>query len=110
MPAMMRALTRSSTQRILIEACLRDLVAFYWHGPSLLLIRRGGLESILSELAERRLSILALNAFDFDGTFARPRDDLRYDADHHPGMRGPEHAIRLWPEDVWVQVIIAEST
>ena len=92
--------------RLLIDLCLRHVVAFFWQGPGLLLINARGLPAILSNLAQRGVPVLGLEGFELDGDKVVPRLDLIYDADRLPGFPTPEYATATWPSNVWVDVTI----
>jgi hypothetical protein len=99
--------TASNEHRLLIEICLQHLVQFFWQGPGLLLISRRGIAQVLNDLADRGIRVLGLEGFDLDGKDVHPRLDLIFDVDRLPGFPVPLEAIETWPEDVWVDVTIA---
>lgn len=97
----------SSEHRLLIDICLQHLVQFFWQGPGLLLISRKGVALVLADLADRGIRVVGLEGFELDGKEVHPRLDLVFDADRLPGFPTPLEAIEAWPDDVWVDVTIA---
>jgi hypothetical protein len=93
-------------QRLLIDLCLRFLTRFFWQGPGLLLIDRGGIVPVLQELEHRDVAVLGLEGFELDGADVLPRLDLVFDSERVPGFPTPQEAIETWPDSVWIDVTI----
>ena len=97
-----------SRHRFLIELCLSHVVPFFWNGPGLLLISRGGLDAVLADLDWRGIRILGLDGFELDGAVVHPRLDLIYDAERVPAFPTPREVIETRPDDLWVDVTIGQ--
>lgn len=91
---------------LLVEACLRLRVPFYWTGPGALLIAGNGLGRVLHLLAEQGTSVIGLEAFELTLPEMHPRLDLIYDADRSPGTDAQSISAG-WPSDVWVDIVLA---
>lgn len=95
--------------RLLIEACLRHRVPFFWRGPGALLIAADGIATILNDvLAIGNVTLLGLEGFELDGRYVRPRLDLIYDAERTPS-RDPLLAAADWDDGVWVDVTLGSG-
>jgi hypothetical protein len=108
-PAMTKPLVSASDEhRFLIDVCLQQLVYFFWQGPGLLLISGKGIAKVLCDLADRGVHVVGLEGFELDGGEVHPRLDLIFDADRLPGFPTPLEAIETWPDEVWVDVTLAD--
>jgi hypothetical protein len=92
--------------RLLIDLCLLNNVPFYWSGPGLLLISRRGIGQVLEELSRRRIPVLGLDGFEFDGKELTSRMDLIFDSEISPSTLTPTKLVSTWPEGIWVDVTL----
>lgn len=94
-------------QRLLIDACLRHRVPFFWRGPGALLIRQDGIVDVLQTvLASGEVRLLGLEGFELDGSAVNPRIDLIFDAERTPS-EDPYAVVAAWGGDVWVDATVA---
>lgn len=94
-------------QRLLIDKCLSNGVAFAWYGPGTLVIAQPGLVSILAELTKAGSTVLGFEGFELEGSVLHPRLDLIFEAAQQPGV-DPVQALATWPADVWIDVALRE--
>ena len=90
--------------RILIDACLKNNVWFFWHGAGTMLIDRAKLPLVLREVQNAGYEVLGLEGFEMESLDIHPRLDLIYDAE-----RRPEDGLTIletWPDGVWVDVVL----
>jgi len=95
----------SESQRVVIEACLRNGVPFWWRGRGTLLVNGDGVPSVLADIEARGETVIGLEGFELESTIIHPRIDLIYDAD--TAMRGGAVAVATeWGPDVWLDVTL----
>lgn len=96
-------------QRVLIEACLKLGIPFFWRTPGTMLISGKGIRSVLKEVAAQGHKILGLEAFELESTDIHPRLDLIFDASRRPEIDDPSTIAADWPKDLWIDVTLAEG-
>lgn len=95
-----------SRHRVLIDACLRLGVPFFWQGPGTLLISRRGAPAVIADVLDSGHRVLGYEGFELNGVEIHPRLDLIYDAKRRPDILNPVDLVAQWPEDVWVDVVL----
>ena len=93
-------------QRVLIDACLRHRVPFFWRGPGTMLISIKGASPVLRDVTARGYPMLGVEGFELDGTVIHPRLDLIFDAESRPDVSDPVAVLAGWPDDVWIDVVV----
>ena len=96
-------------QRIVIEACLRHKIPFFWRSTGTLLISGTGIRTVLRDLSAQGSRILGLEGFELEGPVIHPRLDLIFDASRRPDIDDASAIVANWPEGVWVDVSIADG-
>jgi hypothetical protein len=66
--------------RLLIEACLRHRVRFFWRSPGTLLIDGRGIRAVIDDLQSTGQVVIGLEGFELESTIIHPRIDLIFDA------------------------------
>jgi hypothetical protein len=92
--------------RVLIDACLRLGIYFFWQGPGTLLIAQPGVTAVLKDVMDSGFSIVGYEAFELDGVNVHPRLDLIYDEARRPDISDVTELVSQWPADVWVDVTL----
>ena len=98
-----------ATHRVLIDACLRHGVYFLWRGAGTLLISGKGVTTILRDVIPQGHVVLGCEGFELDGAVIHPRLDLIFLPERRPDVADPCDVIETWPEEIWVDVYLAES-
>jgi hypothetical protein len=99
----------TARQRIVIEACLRHKIPFFWQSTGTLLIAGTGVQKVLHDLSSRGHRILGLEGFELESPVIHPRLDLIFDASRRPDINDPSAIAADWPEEVWVDVSLADA-
>jgi hypothetical protein len=94
--------------RVLIDACLKHEVPFFWRSRGTLLISGKGIRQVLQEVS-RTHQILGLEGFDLESTTIHPRLDLIFDSSTMPTGPDASKVVSSWPEEAWVDVTLAEE-
>jgi hypothetical protein len=95
--------------RLLIDACLKHRVPFFWRGPGTMLIAGTGIADVLrAVLAGGSAQLLGLEGFQLEGSAIRPRLDLIFDVQRDPS-RDPFAVIASWGDSVWIDATLETS-
>jgi hypothetical protein len=94
--------------RLLIDACLKHNVSFWWHGPGLLLISGEGIRKIVSEVTALGVRVIGLEGFELESTVIHPRLDRIFDSD--VSNVEPVSLLATWGDDIWVDVTLDSQT
>lgn len=94
-------------QRVLIEACLKHRVPFFWRTPGTMLISAKGMRTVLKEVSAEGYRVLGMEAFELESPDVHPRLDLIFDASLQTEIEDPSVVAANWPEDLWVDVTLA---
>lgn len=92
-------------QLALVEACMRERVAFRWNGPGTFLIDVAGAPAVVNAVATKGFEVIGLEGFEIDGLVIHPRLDLIWDAERSPGT--PFDALERFGAGVWVDITLA---
>lgn len=92
--------------RVLIEACLKHGIAFWWQGPGALLIARDNIPTVLREVTAQGYQVLGLEGFEVESTAIHPRLDLIFDASRRVEISDPSQIAMTWPSNVWIDVTL----
>lgn len=106
----MTARQATAQQRVLIGVCLDAGVSFFWLSSGLLLIKKSDLADILPAIIEAGETILGFEGFELDGSDVHSRLDLIVDVGPGPFSLSPILTIKNWPENVWVDVAMQDSS
>jgi hypothetical protein len=96
------------SQRLLIEACLRHSVPFWWQGSGTLLISGAGARAVIEDVESLGEKVIGLEGFELESTVIHPRLDLIYDASVAP-RGGAAPVATEWGEGVWLDVTLADK-
>src|SRR5438552_8843489 len=99
-----------TAHRVLIEACLKKRVAFFWRGPGTLLIASPGIQDVLREVMAQGNDVLGLEGFELESSDIHPRLDLIYDASRRPDILDPSSVVATWSGEIWVGVTLKAAT
>ena len=91
--------------RLLIEACLRHRVRFFWRSPGTLLIDGRGIRAVIDDLQSTGQAVIGLEGFELESTIIHPRIDLIFDAFSRSDV-GPVEILDEWPREVWIDVTL----
>ncbi len=95
----------STSQRLLIDACLRRSVPFFWRGPGTLLIAGTGVQAVLRDVANAGARVLGVEGFELESTEIHPRIDLIFTSSRRP-HEDPASVVATWGDDVWVDITL----
>jgi len=96
-------------QWVLIDACLRLAVPFFWQTAGTMLISPVGVADVIRDVVASGHAVLGCEGFELDGHLTHPRLDCIYDAERWPAVTDPTEVLRHWPRDVWVDVVLADT-
>ena len=95
----------TDSQRVVMEACLRNGVPFWWRGRGTLLVAGEGAPGVLTDIESLGETVIGLEGFELGSTIIHPRIDLIYDRD--TAIRGGAVAVATeWGPDVWLDVTV----
>lgn len=92
--------------RLLIDACLKHDVPFWWQGGGTLLISGRGVRTVIEDVETFGAKVIGLEGFELESMTVHPRLDLIYDASVAP-RSGPAAVAAEWGSEVWVDVTLA---
>src|SRR5438093_8482033 len=90
--------------RVLIDACLRNRVPFWWRDPGTLLISVTGIAAVRRDVLTSGWKVIGLEGFELEGSDIHPRLDLIFDSDRRPDVTDVAAVVERWPREIWVDV------
>lgn len=102
--------SREAVNRLILEACVRARVRFYWKPNWTLLIDIEGIDVVLDGLGET-VEILGFDTFTLEGKTVYPRLDYMTDFGEGIAPSAASAAIVDWPRDtsLWVEVVARQT-
>ena len=94
----------SSDHRILIDACLRHRVPFFWSDPGTIFIEGKGLLTVLSDVEQQGFEIIGVEGFIMESTDVHPQLHLIFDSERRaePALK----VVSTWPKEIWYDVVL----
>jgi hypothetical protein len=99
-----------TAHKVLIAACLKHRVPFFWRSPGSLLISGKGIRTVLEQVVSDGNTILGLEGFELESSVIHARIDLIFDASRRPEGTDPIQIVSDWSAEVWVDAFLSDGS
>jgi hypothetical protein len=93
----------TTNQLLIIQACLRIGVPFFWRSPGTLLVEQSGVDEVVKDVIHQGRKLLGFEGFRMDPSIW-PQLDCILSVDTRDDFDDVLARVRSWNQDIWVDM------